>query len=164
MLALPALYLVDLPAWTYAGAVWARELADPSATPAAVLRYPVPNAWATVVPGVLVPLVRAAAAGKVVGAGLLGAGFGAAYALARAAGHGDAPWRASVVASTLVASSSFWNGYVGFQMGVVAAVAVGAWWMRRGRLPGCFSATPYRSPPSRSGRASTRCAAATPRR
>ena len=66
-LAVPALYLVDLPAWTYAGAVWARELADPSATPAAVLRYPVPNAWATVVPGVLVPLVGAAAAGKVVG-------------------------------------------------------------------------------------------------
>lgn len=134
VLVVPALYLVDLPAWTYTGALWAREVATGD-TPAVVLRYPVPNTLATVLPGIFVPAVGAAWAGKIVGALLLGGGFAAALALARASKLDGAPWRAAVVASMLVASSSFWNGYVGFQLGVVGAMAVGAWALRRGRLP-----------------------------
>ena len=134
-LSVPALYLVDLPAWTYQGALLAREWADPEATPWALWAHPVPNTLATLAPALLLPVAGPVWAGKLVAAGLLTAGFGAAWALARAADPG-APWaRAAVLASTLVVSSSFWNGYLGFQIGVTLAIAVGAAWLRRGRLP-----------------------------
>ena len=132
-LAAPQLYLVDLPAWTYTGAVVVAETGG--ATPWGLYPYPVPNTWATALAAPLVALAGPTGAGRLLAALLLAAGFGAAWAFARAADRETAPARAAVVAATLVASSSWWNGYLGFQIGVTLALGLGALWLRRGRLP-----------------------------
>ena len=132
-LAAPQLYLVDLPAWTYTGAVVVAEAGG--ATPWGLYPWPVPNTWATLLAAPLVALAGPTGAGRLLAAGLLAAGWAAAWAFARAVDRETAPARAAIVASTLVASSSWWNGYLGFQVGVTLALALGAVWVRRGRLP-----------------------------
>ena len=131
-LAVPQLYLVDLPAWTYTGAVVVAEAGG--ATPWGLYPWPVPNTWATLLAAPLVAAFGPTGAGRAFGAALLAAGFWAAWALARAVDAETTPARAAVLASTLVVSSSWWNGYLGFQVGVTLALALGAGWARRGRL------------------------------
>ena len=131
-LAAPQLYLVDLPAWTYTGAVVVAEAGG--ATPWGLYPWPVPNTWATLGAAPLVAAFGPLGAGRAFGAGLLAAGFGAAWALAAAVDVETAPARAAVLASTLVVSSSWWNGYLGFQIGVTLTMALGARWVRRGGL------------------------------
>ena len=132
-LAAPQLYLVDLPAWTYTGAVVVAEVGG--ATPWGLYPWPVPNTWATLLAAPLVAVAGPVGAGRLLAAGLLAAGWGAAWAFARSVEPETAPARAAVVASALVVSSSWWNGYLGFQVGVTLALALGALWVRRGRLP-----------------------------
>ena len=132
-LAAPQLYLVDLPAWTYTGAVVVAEAGG--ATPWGLYPWPVPNTWATLAAAPLVALAGPTGAGRWLAAGLLAAGWAAAWAFAAAVDRETAPARAAVVASTLVASSSWWNGYLGFQIGVTLALGLGALVLRRGRLP-----------------------------
>ncbi|GAB5537342.1 MAG: hypothetical protein Rubg2KO_35910 [Rubricoccaceae bacterium] len=137
VLSLPALYLVDLPAWVYQGALFQAEAADASATPWSQVAYPVPNTFATLLPALLLPLAGPIWTGKLIAIGLLVAGFAAAWALARAPSPDDASsmWaRAAVLIACVVVSSSFWNGYLGYQMGVIGAMALGAVWLRRGHL------------------------------
>jgi len=137
VLSLPALYLVDLPAWVYQGALFRAETADASATPWSLVTHPVPNTLATLLPAMLLSVVGPIWTGKILATGLLAAGFGAAWALARAVSPDDASstWaRAAVLVACVVVSSSFWNGYVGYQIGVVLAMALGALWLCRGHL------------------------------
>lgn len=137
VLILPALYLVDLPAWVYQGALFRAEIADAHATPWSLQTHPVPNTLATLLPALLLVLVGPIWAGKILATGLLIGGFAAAWALARAASRDDTSptWaRTAILIACAVVSSSFWNGYVGYQLGVVGAMALGAMWLRRGRL------------------------------
>ncbi len=141
VLLLPALYLVDLPAWVYSGALFQAEFLDAAATPLRLAPYPVPNALATLIPAVLLGAFSAEATGRITAALLLVAGFVGAWRLAHSAGP-DAPApRAAIVASCLVVSSSWWNGYLGFQIGVTLLLWLAAAWVRRGRLgPGATAA------------------------
>ena len=134
VLLLPALYLVDLPAWVYAGALFRAEVLDAAATPLRLAPYPVPNALATLVPAALLGAFSPEATGRLVAALLLLAGFAAAWRLGRASDPDSPAPRAAVVASCLVVSSSWWNGYLGFQIGVTLAIWIAAAWVRRGRL------------------------------
>lgn len=137
VLAVPALYLVDLPAWVYSGALLRAELADATSTPWHLAAWPVPNTLATLSPALVLGALGPEATGRALAAALLAAGFAAAWALGRAAAPdepADAAARACVAAACLVASASFWNGYLGFQIGVVLALALAARWRRRGRL------------------------------
>lgn len=138
VLVLPALYLVDLPAWVYQGALFRAEAANVRATPWGLYAHPVPNALATLLPALLLSVAGPVWTGKGLAIGLLIGGLGAAWALARSASPSDAgsSWaRAAILVACVVVSSSFWNGYLGYQMGVVGAMAVGALWLHRGRLP-----------------------------
>lgn len=134
VLLLPALYLVDLPAWVYSGALFRAEFLDATAAPLRVAPYPVPNALATLVPAALLGAFSAVATGRIVAALLLLAGFAASWRLGRAADPESPARRAAVVASCLVVSSSWWNGYLGFQIGVTLAIWIAAVWMQRERL------------------------------
>ncbi len=141
VLLLPALYLVDLPAWVYSGALLRAELLEATATPLRLAPYPVPNALATLIPAALLGTFSALATGRIVAALLLLAGVVGAWRLGQAADP-DAPApRAAIVASCLVVSSSWWNGYLGFQIGVTLLLWLAAAWVRRGRLsPGATGA------------------------
>ena len=133
VVAVPTLYLVDLPAWVYQGALWSAEVGDARATPWSLYRHPVPNTLATLLPALLLPLAGPIWTGKAIAVGLLAAGFAAAWALASAANterRGPTWARASVLVACVVVSSSFWNGYVGYQIGVTLALALGAVWLR----------------------------------
>ncbi|HEX9951540.1 MAG TPA: hypothetical protein VGB53_07210, partial [Rubricoccaceae bacterium] len=146
VLAGPTLYLVDLPAWVYSGALLRAELADAAVTPWHLARAPVPNTLATLLPALVLGALGPEATGRALAAALLAAGFAAAWALGRATepdAPADAAARAAVAASCLVASASFWNGYLGFQIGVVLAIAIAARWRACGGLspPGVFAAS-----------------------
>ena len=133
---LPALWLVDLPAWVFQGALWTAEMADARATPWSLARHPVPNTLATLLPALLLTFAGPVWTGKAIAIGLLAAGFAAAWSLAQASSaDARSTWpRAAILAACVVVSSSFWNGYLGFQIGVIAALGLGAVWLRRGRL------------------------------
>lgn len=139
-IALPALYLVDLPAWVYQGALFRAEAANVSATPWSLYTHPVPNALATLLPALLLSMADPVWTGKWIAVSLIAAGFGAAWALARTASLSigsssrDTWARAAVLMSCVVVSSSFWNGYLGYQMGVMLAMGLGALWLHKGRL------------------------------
>ena len=138
---LPALWLVDLSAWVYQGALWNAEVADASSTPWSPVRHPVPNTLATLIPTLLLSVAGPVWVGKAIAIGLLVSGFGTAWSLARAAPDASSTWaRAAVLVACVVVSSSFWNGYLGYQIGVVGALGLGAAWLRRGRLaPGAVA-------------------------
>ena len=137
VVAVPALYLTDVPAWVFGGAMLRAELADPAATPWHLAPHPVPNALAHALAAALLGVLSPQATGAALALAMLIGGGAAAWALARAAwpgAPGQAGARAAVLVSCLVVSSSWWNGYVGFQLGVALAFATGALWLRRGRL------------------------------
>ena len=137
VLILPALYLVDLPAWIYQGALVRAEIADARSTPWSLVTHPVPNTLATLLPALLLPVAGPVWTGKLLATGLLAAGFATAWALARIAtpDGGSVTWaRASILIACVVVSSSFWNGYLGYQIGVVGAMGLGVVWLRRERL------------------------------
>ncbi|MEO0558191.1 MAG: hypothetical protein AAF170_08415, partial [Bacteroidota bacterium] len=136
VLSLPAIYLVDLPAWVYQGALFRAEVATASATPWSLQGHPVPNTLSTLAPALLLSVTGPVWTGKLLAIGLLAAGFGAAWALANAASSSPAETgaRAAILIACAVVSSSFWNGYVGYQVGVVLAMGLGALWLRRERL------------------------------
>ena len=140
VLSLPALYLVDVPAWVYQGALFRAEVADASATPWSLVAHPVPNTLATLLPALLLPVAGPIWTGKLIAVGLLTSGFAAAWALAASSdtlpsgAASSKGARASILIACIVVSSSFWNGYLGYQLGVIGAMALGAVWLRRGRL------------------------------
>ena len=136
VLSLPALYLVDLPAWVYQGALFHAEAASASATPWSLHVHPVPNTLATLLPALLLLIAGPIWTGKLLAIGLLAAGFGAAWTLAKTASSSptETGARAAILIACAVVSSSFWNGYVGYQIGVVLAMGLGALWLRQERL------------------------------
>ncbi|MEL6616198.1 MAG: hypothetical protein AAFQ43_10695, partial [Bacteroidota bacterium] len=97
-------------------------------------RYPVANALGTLVPAIVLSVAGPVWTGKWIGVGLLASGALAAWALGRAVDERDAWARGAILVATLVVSSSFWNGYIGFQIGVTLALALGAVWVRTGPL------------------------------
>lgn len=133
VLAAREVYLLDLPAWVYQGAVLAELAAGRPAGAYALVPYPVPNALSTVFFALTAPLLGPVGAGKAFVALYLAAALAVAYALSRAAEPGTAARRAAVLAATLFVSSSFWNGYLNFQVGLVVGAAFVALWLRRGR-------------------------------
>ncbi|MEM6326507.1 MAG: hypothetical protein AAF791_05260 [Bacteroidota bacterium] len=135
MLTLPALYLVDLSAWVFQGARLRAELADPAGTPGALVSHPVPNTLATLIPAAWLSIAGPVTVGKIMAVGLLLSGLMAGGAVGASVDGREGWARASVIVSCLVVSSSFWNGYLGFQMGVILALLLASVWVHRGEVP-----------------------------
>lgn len=133
VLAARQVYLLDLPGRVYQGAVLARLAGGEDAGAYGLQPYPVPNAFSTVFFALTVPALSSVGAGKAFVALYLAAAFTGAYALAHAADPATAARRAAVLAATLFVSSSFWNGYLNFQVGLLEGAAYAALWLRRGR-------------------------------
>lgn len=135
MLAAERVYLLDLPYWVYEGAAlrakWLGEAVGAAAI-YPVKPYPVPNSAAQVVLALLVGPLGGVGAGKVAAAGVLAACWASFYALCTRL-HGETGvWRALVLAATLGASASFWNGYLNFQLGLAVLAWYGAVRARHG--------------------------------
>ncbi|HYE94666.1 MAG TPA: hypothetical protein VD962_00525 [Rubricoccaceae bacterium] len=133
-LAMREVYLLDLPAWLYQGAVFVRKVAGEDIPHYALKPYPVPNAAATVLFAAAVPALGPHGAAKLWVVGHLAAAFAVAYALARTVEPAQPVARAAVVVSVLFLSWSFWSGYLNFQMGLLGAAALAARWRRHGPL------------------------------
>lgn len=125
----PTVYLLDLPYWVYEGAALRAKLLGTATGAAAdfpLKTYPVPNSLSQGLLALLVGPLGAAGAGKAVALLVLAAGLGAFYRLCTRLHGEEGIYRALILAATLAASASYWNGYLNFQLGLAGLALYGA--------------------------------------